>query len=122
MSPLFISTFSRKKHSSRRQKVAVLARSAAHISPWVIGVVALAALILSYVWQVTLLATSGYERGSLERTRSALQEKISSLRVATVDEQALARVEERVREMQFVADEEPQYVTAAELARTLSRR
>lgn len=122
MSPLFVSIFARKKHSNRRQKVAVLVRSAAHISPWVVGIFFTAALVLSYVWQVTLLATSGYERGSLERTRVALHDTISSLSVATVDEQALARVEERVREMQFVADEAPQYVTAAELARTLTRR
>ena len=122
MSPLFISTFSRKKHAHRHRGGVALARSAAQLSPWVLCIIVAAALLLSYVWQMTLLATSGYERGSLERTRVALQEQVASLGVVALDAQALARVEERVREMRFIADEAPQYVSIAELARTLTRR
>lgn len=122
MSPLFISVFSRKKYAHRHRGTVALARSATQLSPWFLSIIVAAALLLSYVWQTTLLATSGYERGSLERTRVALQEQVASLGVVALDEQALARVEERVREMQFIADEAPQYVSTAELARTLTLR
>ena len=94
----------------------------AHVSPWVIGAVAGGALLLLYVWQMTLLSTMSYERGALERHSADLQERLAAVRVAVLDQQSLTRVEERVREMQFVPETNAQYVTQAELARTLSRR
>ena len=84
--------------------------------------IAFGALLLTYVWQMTLLSTAGYERGALEKSRAALEERLSAMRVETLDQQALTRVEERVRERQFVPDVAVQYVSAAELARTLSKR
>lgn len=85
-------------------------------------IVALGVLSLLYVWQVTLLATQGYERGRLEAERASLEQQLETLAMKTLDEQTLARVEERVRESNFVRDDHPVYVSAEELARSITLR
>ncbi len=91
-------------------------------SPKLIMLFVVAGLCLFYVWQMTALSMRGYVMNDLLRQRSVLSNTIEQARLTVLDHQSLARVEERLGELNLVRDPNVDYVTREELRLSLSVR
>ena len=93
-----------------------------HLSPMIVCSVAFAALCLLYVWQVTAMSMQNYAKNQLTQERTTLARETQRTRLQTLEHQSLARVEERLQELQLVRATNVEYVTREDLRMTLSQR
>lgn len=106
----------------RRAPPALSMRYPLHLSPMIVCSVAFAVLCLLYVWQVTAMSMQNYTKNELMRERIALSEKAQRSRLQTLEHQSLARLEDRLQELQLVRATAVEYVTREDLRMTLSQR
>ena len=97
-------------------------RKPLHLSPALLGIVAFAALSLLYVWQVTAMSMANYAKNELTRTRMTLVEETEGARREALAHQSLARLEERLQELQLVRATSVEYATREEMRTSLSQR
>ncbi len=88
----------------------------AHIKSHYLPVLRLSALlllvlvVLSYLWQVNSVATTGYKVKELERRISILQQRNAKLRWQAAELGALSRVEEKSKELGMVSNDQVDYL------------
>ena len=82
--------------------------------------IAFTALCAAYVWQMTALAMRGYVYNSLLRERSVLTENLQRAQFSALEQQSLARVEERLHEVPLVRNVAVDYITREDMQRSLS--
>ncbi|MDO8581964.1 MAG: hypothetical protein Q7S16_03745 [bacterium] len=93
-----------------------------HLSPAIVCVIAFAVLCLLYVWQVTAMSMRNYAKNELMRERVTLAEDVQQSRLQALEHQSLARLEDRLQELQLVRGSAVDYVTREDLRMTLSQR
>lgn len=76
-----------------------------------ITVLAAAALcLLTYLWQVNTLSTKGFQIKNLEKDLKSLKTEIQQLELALSSEKSIAKVSQRIQELQLVRVEKVEYL------------
>ena len=90
--------------------------------PAILFIISFAALCLVYVWQITALSMRQYVKNDLVRERAALSETADRWQREALEQQSLARLNERLKELQLIRDTNVVYVTREDLRMSLSQR
>lgn len=106
----------------RRQLPRAEAMQRWYRSPLIVGAIGTGLLALLYVWQMTLVSMGSYVYNDLAKEKSAYLGTIQRTQFEALEHQSLARVEERLQELQLVRDTKTEYVTREDVRLSLSVR